>query len=203
MAIHQWQVKRPSFTFVDDTVAKKFALNYIKNKDTLLDIGCGDCEFFDLVSKNKRECDLYGFDVLKDALDICKNKKFNPVYSLKTLKIKFDVITLFECFEHMDYKERFVQVDAINKILKKDGYVVLSFPHIRSMLSILHYGDNPEHQEPYPSEKNIIKFFQGYEIIAKKYFNPWLNPLKILHCWFTGLSFNAVYNNVCYILRKK
>lgn len=203
MEIHQWQIKQKSFTFVDDSKAKKFALNYIKDKDCILDIGCGNCDFFDIISRDKMDCKLYGFDILKDSLNICKDKGYNPVGSIKDLKNKFDVITLFECFEHIDYRARFKQVEEINKLLKSNGYVVLSFPNVMSFLSILHYGDNPEHQEPYPSDINIVKFFQGYKIIAKKYFNPWLNPLKIIHCILTGMSFNAIYNNVCFVLRRK
>ena len=203
MVLHQWQLNKKNFTLVDDLKAKKFALRYIQEGDNILDIGCGDCKFFDIASKFKPNSKFYGFDIIPQALEICKKKGYNPVSSLTNLKLKFGVITMFECFEHLDYKERFNQVKIINNLLKSNGYVVLSFPHVSSFLSILHYGDNPEHQEPYPSSRNITKFFSNYEIVEITYFNPWLNPFKILHCIITGLSFNAIYNNVCYVLKKK
>lgn len=203
MKIHQWQSRKREFSLVDDTKAKKFALKYIKNGNSVLDIGCGDCLFFDIIKNNKDACKLYGFDIVKDALEICKNKGYNSIDSLNRLNLKFDVITMFECFEHLTYEDRVRQVEVINKLLYNDGYLILSFPHIKSVLSLQHYHDNPEHKMPYPLEKNLTKFFYNYEIVDKLYFNPWLNPLNVLHCILTGLSLNAIYNNVCYILRKK
>ncbi len=135
-------------------------------------------------------------------MDICKNKGYNPIKSLDHTNLKFDVITMFECFEHFDYEGRIKQVELINKLLKNKGTVILSFPNIKSMLSLIHYNNNPEHKMPYLIEKNITKIFYNYLIVDKIYFNPWLNPLKIIHCWLTGLNFNAVYNNVCYVFRR-
>lgn len=203
MKIHQWQGGKKEFSLVDDTKAKKFALKYIKNNDTVLDIGCGDCLFFDIVKNSKENCKFYGFDIIKEALDICKKKGYNSVNTLNKLNLKFDVITMFECFEHLDYGERVKHVEIINKLLKDNGYFILSFPYIKSMLSLQHYHDNPEHKMPYPLEKNLTKFFYNYKIIDKLYFNPWLNPLKVLHCVLTGLSFNVIYNNICYVLVRK
>lgn len=202
MKVHQWQMKR-EFSLVDDTKAKKLALKYVKNGYSILDIGCGDCLFFDIVKKYRENCKLYGFDIMKEALAICKKKGYNAVGSLTKINLKFDIITMFECFEHLTYEERVKQVGLIDKFLKNNGYLILSFPHVKSMLSVIHYSDNPEHKFPYVHEKNLLKYFYNYEIVDRVYFNPWLNPLKILNCLVTGLSFNAIYNNVGYVLRKK
>jgi hypothetical protein len=203
MKIHQWQQRTKSFTLVDDTKAKKYSVKFIKDRDAILDIGCGDCILFDIIKSKRNNCKFYGFDIVPDALKICKEKSYTPINDLNKTKGKFNVITMFECFEHLDYEGRLEQIDFINKKLEKDGYFIMSFPYVSSLLSLIHYNDNPEHKMPYPIEKNIRSLFANYEFVDKIYFNPWLNPIKILHCILTGLDSKAYYNNICYVLRKK
>lgn len=203
MKIHQWQIRKKEFSLVDDSRGKKLALKYIRERNKILDVGCGDCSFFDIISKSRNNCKFYGYDIVKEALELCRKKGYTHVDSLQNVKIKFNVITLFECFEHFDFGGRARLAQKIDKMLSSDGLVIISFPHVKSVLSMQHYFDNPEHKIPYPSETNLLKIFSDYSVVDKIYFNPWLNPLKVIHCILTGLTFNAIYNNVCYVLRRK
>ncbi len=203
MKLHMWQQRKREFSVVDAKKAKRFAIKVIRDGNAVLDVGCGDCDFFDMIRAQKKDCKLFGYDIVPEALQICKRKGYTPVRALKNMKNKFDVITLFECFEHLTYAQRQEYVAFIEESLKSKGYVVLSFPHIKSMLSILHYYDNPEHKEPFPLESNLMKFFENFTIVGKTYLSPWVHPLKVIHCVLTGLSLNAVYNNVCFVLQKK
>ncbi len=203
MKTHQWQQRKYRFTLVDDDKAKRYSVKYVQDGNYVLDIGCGDCVFFDILSSRRNNCKLYGFDIVSEALDICRKKGYFPVKNLKNLKDKFDIIAMFECFEHLTYEGRLEYVRFVGKRLKRGGYFIISFPHISSMFSLIHYSDNPEHKMPYPIEANLKRMFGDFDFVDKIYFNPWLNPLKVLHCLITGLSLNAIYNNVCYILRKK
>src|SRR3989344_7424738 len=198
MKIHTWQNKSSSFSILESKAAKKIALRFIKRGNKILDIGCGDCDFFDLIKQYKKDCYLHAFDVLKEARNIAKNKGYVAHESLN-IKQKFDVITAFECLEHLDVVGRVKYSRLIDNMLKIDGYVVMSFPHINSLLAVLNYYDNIEHKPPYIKEKHILSLFPNFKIVKKRFVNPWLNPIKQLHCLLTGLSFNSIFNNVVYV----
>lgn len=201
MKIHQWQNRKSEFSLVDSRKAAKAVLNYIKNGDKILDIGCGDCSFFDFVKKY-RKIKYYGYDVVKESLEIARKKGYNAIKSLN-VKEKFNVVTMFEVFEHLSVDEKIKYVKILDKLLVDGGYLALSFPNVKSVLSMQNYFNNIEHKVPIMNENNLRIFFHDFRVIRKVYLNPWLNPLKVLHSFITGLGFNAIYNNILFILKKK
>jgi len=198
--IHTWQDRKEGFSLLDADAAKKIFLEYIKDGDKLLDIGCGDCAFFDFV-KQHRKCEFHAFDVNEDALKIANSKGYA---THKTLDIKgtFDVISLIEVFEHLTIEDRVKYAQIIDKVLKPGRYLLMTFPHVKSFLSVANYFDNLDHKAPYAKVDGALRIFEGYGLIRKKYFSPWLNPLKIISCLATGLSLDAVYNSICLVLQK-
>ncbi len=202
MKIHQWQKQTKEVSLVDALKAKRFALRYIHDGDAVLDIGCGNCDFLDLVKKERQKARLHAFDIEREARKIAEEKGYT-FHSTFSITHRFNAITLFECFEHLTYQERIDYAKHISSLLVKGGYIILSVPHIKSSLSMAHYYDNPQHKQPFPLESNILTFFEGYSLVDKCYLTPWLNPFKILSCLVTGLSFTALYNNVCFVLRKE
>ncbi|GEM_PF-3516235 len=203
MQLHLWQKNERKLSLADAGKGKRVAVGYINNNDRVLDIGCGDCAFLDMIQETRKNCHLYGADIIPSALEICKKKGYTPVKNIKKLEGKFNVITLFECFEHLSYEQRIVYGKWIEDKLVDGGIVVLSFPYICSMLSLVHYYDNPEHKEPFPRESHLNVFFAKCAIKKRVYLSPWLNPIKIIHCVLTGLSMNAIHNNICFVLKKE
>lgn len=202
MKIHEWQKRKKRFSIVDGKLPSKESLKFIKNNDKILDIGCGDCSFFDYVIKHRHGLKLYAFDIIKDSLEIARKKGYKPVNNL-SLKEKFNVITMFEVIEHLGMPMKLEYARIIDNLLDDNGYLIISFPNVKSVLAQQNYFNNLEHKTPVLNENNIKVLFSDYRIVHRRYINPWLNPLKILHSFFTGYGYKAVYNNVLFVMRKK
>jgi len=201
MKYHSWQARRREFSMVDHKKAKKLVLKYLQNGMKLLDIGCGDCDFFDYLKQQGYICDYHGYDVEQAALAIAKKKGYKTHDTLQ-LREQFDIVTLFEVLEHLSMEERIHYATLLDKLVKKDGYLILSFPHVRSFLSVITYFDNQDHKVPYPKVKSLHYLFENFKQEKIFYFTPYVNPLKVLHCLVSGLSWNAMYNSVGIVLKK-
>ena len=103
-------------------------LNLYKNKGKLIDIGCSNGSFLNLL-KNKYNC--YGIDIDTRAIEIAKkikkikNRLFN--YDLSTLKNKlgkFDIIIFRGVIEHVENPKEYF--NYASKILKKNGIIFIS-----------------------------------------------------------------------------
>ncbi len=198
--LHNWQDHKEIFTLLDKNAAKKIFLRYIKNGNKLLDVGCGDCSFFDFVKKH-RQCEFHAQDINEDALAIAKGKGYTP-HDTIVVTDSFDVVSMIEVFEHLTIEDRIKVAGQINKILKPNGFILMTFPHVRSSLSVVRYFDNLEHKVPYVKEDGVLRIFEGYKLVAKKHFTPWLNPVKIISCLITGASLDSIYNSICLVLQK-
>jgi 2-polyprenyl-3-methyl-5-hydroxy-6-metoxy-1,4-benzoquinol methylase len=105
-----------------------------KKKLKVLDIGCLTGFFLDSIKKIG-DIDCYGIEPSKWAVEICNNKGLKVVQgyfeNYDYPNNYFDVITLFDCIEHV--KKPFQLLEKVNKILKKDGIIVISTPNIESV----------------------------------------------------------------------
>ncbi len=202
MKYHNWQARHPHFSLVDNTKAKKLAASYITNGMTVLDIGSGDCDFFDFLKHQGLSCHFHTYDVEAESLAIAEKKGYIPHTTLE-MKERFDVVTMFEVIEHLTMDERVQYAAILTTLIKPGGYLILSFPHIKSYLSVVNYFDNQDHKIPYVKVFGLTYLFEQFTQEKVMYFTPWVNPLKILLSLVTALSFTGIYNNVCVVLKKK
>jgi len=198
--LHAWQDRKDSFSVLDKNIASKIFLKFIKNGDNLLDIGCGDCGFFDFIKKH-RQCEFHAFDMNEDALKIAKEKGYSA-HKFLDASGQFDVISMVDVFEHLTIDERIEIVKKIDGMLLPGGYVLMTFPHVKSFLSVANYFDNIEHKAPYVKVDGVMRLFETYSLLIKKPFSPWLSPFKIISCIATGLSIDSIYNSMCLVLQK-
>lgn len=101
----------------------------------ILDLGCGNGAFIDFVEKRGFEC--YGLDIDQTSITGARSRnlkaKFengfiNDLERFADFPKKFDIITMFEVFEHIDNP-----LDVISKIgslLTDNGYFIGSLPNI-------------------------------------------------------------------------
>ena len=153
----------------------------------ILDIGCGQAKVWQLFPKT----DVIGLDISKKNLSTAK-KYIKPIYGNATkLPFKnnfFDFILASEVLEHI-YETNLV-LKEINRVLKKKGKLVVTFPNTSSIqfrLSLCLWGRNPTLN--YPHNVNHIRFFNIEDIkLMLKTTN--LKVKKIRGCNF--LSFHKV-----------
>ena len=106
-----------------------------KKVDTVLDIGYGGGTFIPMLSKIGKK--IYGIDTMPYPEKVCKiltkeNLKANlvigSIFKLPFKKNFFDRIVCISVFEHFKGKELNKAINAMYKILKPEGYLVLGFP---------------------------------------------------------------------------
>lgn len=105
-----------------------------KNSIKLLDVGCGDGQFFDQIARSKMlNIDFYGLDTTIGSVEICKNKGYK-VFCLDVHKFKsefkdnlFDVIVSFHCLEHISNPKEFLE--ELGSLINPLGTIYISTPY--------------------------------------------------------------------------
>jgi len=137
----------------------------------LIDVGCGQGEFLEAVSRRKN-FNFWGIDIAKKNIDFIKqtyglDKVYNETLEnfCKRKDIpKFDVVTLFEVLEHLVNPNEFL--DEIKKITKPGGYLVLSTPNSDRFGGTKEDWDYPPNHIFHWNKKSISSFLlsHGFEI---------------------------------------
>lgn len=170
---------------------------YLKNNDSVLDIGCGNGGFLQSL-KNFGDYKLFGSELSEDsAKRALRNKDIEMhIGELKDESFEngsLDLITLFHVFEHLSQPKS--TLSFIQKKLKANGYVVMSFPNIDSWQSKLFKGhwlhlDPPRHLFLFkPSDFISIMEEMGFKLVREKFFSIEQNPFGIIQSilnLFTG-----------------
>lgn len=167
--------KKISPTFLINKANYKFNLikSFLKNKKSILEIGCSTGEFLQICKDNN--LNVSGLEISGKAVDICQ-KKYLPVIKndtkfLKNINQFFDVVIAFDVIEHLtDLNDFMINVSSV---LNENGLVIIEMPNFNSILRIM----------------NPFKWI-GYNKYHLTYFNPYnLNML------FTKFNFKNVYLN--------
>lgn len=103
---------------------------------TLLDIGCGNGAFISFAERNGFKC--YGLDIDQNSIKAAKSRNLqqsvfehgfvNNLGQLQHFPQKYDVITMFEVFEHLDNPRE--TIARIRSLLNDGGYFIGSLPNI-------------------------------------------------------------------------
>lgn len=137
----------------------------------LLDIGCATGIF--MQAAEARGFTGYGIDVSNYAINIASKKFFSRVKlgqlgSARLPHHYFDVITLFDVFEHLANPGQNLQI--CRQLLKKNGILVINTGDSNSLLAKLegkgwHYFIPPQHLFFY-SKANLLKLLDNYHFRA-------------------------------------
>lgn len=174
----------------------KSLTKYIKNKDSVLDVGCGNGRFLSYL-QNYGNYQLNGTELdgnsAKRAARIPEiNLKIGMLERGDFGKESLSAITMFHVFEHL--QNPIEMLDIIDEILKKDGILMMSFPNIRSFQSLLFKGkwlhlDPPRHLFFFnPNDFKKLMQTRGYKVLSEKYLSSEQNPFG-----FTQSFLNMFY----------
>lgn len=100
-------------------------------KQKLLDVGCSSGFFLDIAKKKNFET--YGIELNKKEYDIAKKKHitFNKELNEINLDFKFDIICLWDVFEHILNPHKILK--TLRSKLKKNGIIFLQIPNSDSL----------------------------------------------------------------------
>lgn len=107
-------------------------LNFSSNSSNILDIGCSSGTFLDLAKQ--RGLSTFGIELNKSEYKFAKTKghhTYNNLLENLNFKNKFDIVTLWDVFEHLVDGEFYL--NEIKKTLTKDGIVFLQIPSSDSL----------------------------------------------------------------------
>ena len=128
---------------VGDRLRARIIIKYLnpKNSALVLDVGCG-VGYYSFELATKFDCKVIGMDIDKEDIGLANQIKdithvSNPIFILSnTSKLPFpdqvfDKVILSEVIEHIrDDRE---VLEELNRILKCDGYLILSTPYVKVM----------------------------------------------------------------------
>lgn len=101
----------------------------------ILEIGCGQGDFINLISKNKN-CSCFGFDPsLKELIHLEKIKLYNKFFDEKyaeSLEQKMDLVILRHIMEHIIEPNEIIK--NVYKVLKNEGKVYIEVPSCEYIL---------------------------------------------------------------------
>ena len=184
---------------------------YIHPPAKILDIGCGNGRFLSYLINQGFEG--YGIELPGKA---AQRAEQIPGLKLKVGRLTpedfcenfFDCICMWHVFEHLTEPKETLQI--IKKILKQNGYLVMSLPNIDSMQSRLFGGkwlhlDPPKHLF-FLGAKDLISEMKefGFKLIRQRYFSLEQNPFgiqqSILNCLLSKreVLFEALKGNDTY-----
>lgn len=170
-----------------------YLIKYSKAKNKILDVGCGTGIALELVRKRTIRL-LHGIDVSRESIKIAKKKKLNCItYNGKKMPYDssfFDLVGSINVLEHTDNPIYFLNEQL--RILKNDGYLIISTPNFLSITNGYHHHTRGAIQKA----KNLFSIisrlirprsdFEKMETINREDFQPdddacnITNPLDIL-----------------------
>lgn len=149
-------------------------LEWIDNKKSVIDLGCGNGYFLNKVKQERVNMVLMGLDISPIAI-----KQLNDFYGIDGIVSKlpeislpiademFDYVVMNEIMEHVE-DEKSLMFNAF-RICKKDGYVIVTVPsdHTENYKKFIEEKDS-EHVRWYDEEKlrnSLIMYGQEPEIL--------------------------------------
>ncbi|MDO8443230.1 MAG: class I SAM-dependent methyltransferase [bacterium] len=166
---------------------------------SLLDIGCGAGTFIYWASK--KGWDVFGIDFDRDAINTAMTVfKLNKVYAmdlagfqLKFSNLKFNFITFFDVFEHLDNHHDFLE--QVKNALVPSGYIAMSMPY-RKGARWLNSGDLPPRHLTRWDRSTITDYLKknGFEVVYIRRLSEGLGYIvtKLRRKYGTYFSMNII-----------
>lgn len=112
-------------------LCENFLSNYVSEKDTVLDIGAGYCNFINNIKCQRKIAVDLNPDTKKYADKDVEVVQRSAIELPARYDDTIDVIFISNFLEHLDSKEQVIQLlEKVNKLLKKGGKLLIIQPNI-------------------------------------------------------------------------
>lgn len=139
---------------------------FILNKETILDLGAGYCDFINnVLAKNKIAVDISP-ELSKYAKSDVRQIQTNVTDLSKIESSSVDVVFASNLLEHLTDEDLEKTMNEVKRILKSEGFFISMQPNYR--LSYKTYFDDPTHKKVFSDsalESFLISF--GFKIVKK------------------------------------
>ena len=174
-------VRRTLFNGLDKFLSKYYNTQQGLNTKKLLDVGCGNggmLSFF--ISRGFSPKNTVGIDLSETRINTASKQSQGETYvraDVLTFNLneqKFDLITSFDLFSHLNTKEQIIKgLDNIHKHLEDDGlflwYDLYSKDHFAPPAKVDSWGFNKEQMISLSKESGFDVVY--YKPFFKRYFN--------------------------------
>lgn len=122
---------------------------YLKKESLILDIGFGAGDLERCLFDSNFSANLYGIDISKGSVNSAIIKypnwtfKIGGIDSLPFENEYFDQIVSLEVLEHISPSKVFKSLKEINRVLKKNGTIIISIPINENLQKLVQSGINP------------------------------------------------------------
>lgn len=130
----------------------------------LIDIGCGEGRFGEIVKATLPECEVWGIEptdaAAAEAKKRCDRLIHSPLDDVDEIPSSFfDVVTMNDVLEHLPYSEPALRI--ARRILKQDGHLILSLPNVGYYLNLrdLIFKNSWEYKEYGVLDRTHLRFF--------------------------------------------
>ncbi len=161
-------------------IVKLIKENYPNHAPKILDVGCGTGFILEHLTKLNNTAEYHGIDITDINFSYLKNKGVitNIVdlekESLPYKNNHFDIVFSTEVIEHLSNTDNYLF--EINRILKKNGIFIISFPNINTLQSIylqIFLDYPPRYSARYKSphvkdftKRLVIKLLNNYHFVT-------------------------------------
>jgi len=115
-------------TYKDDFRRYLIIENLLKKDTKLLDFGCGNGGFLNLINKGEK-C---GIELNKEIVEFLKKEDFNIENNIEIFDEKFDIICMFHVLEHLPEPVEILK--NIKNKMSKDSLLIIEVPHSNDIL---------------------------------------------------------------------
>lgn len=195
-SFYNWITSQPKY-YVESRWEYSQVLELLSKESkniNLLDVGCGDGQFFDsIVQTNNSKIDFYGLDPSSGSIETCKNKGYK-VFCMDIQKFKsihrdklFDVVTAYHVLEHIADPKKFLK--ELAGLIKPFGAIYISTPY-SPMDFELEWYDVLNHPPHHMGRWNLNSYSKIAEMLGLKFevFMP--EPEKLLKTAILSFMFS-------------
>lgn len=126
-------------------------IQYFKNREHVIDFGCGRGEFLELLKENGVHA--YGVELYQEFVDLCMEKHLNVVYGDAVKILEQETVTdgIFagQLIEHLELEKLIYFIELAYEKLLPGAYFILETPNPMSLAIYTHsFYIDPSHNKP-------------------------------------------------------